>query len=34
METLLTLTGISIVLLFGICVYAIIDFIKQINNIK
>lgn len=34
METILTLTGITILLLFGICVYAIIDFINQINNIK
>jgi hypothetical protein len=34
MEILLKLVGISIVALFGICIYAIIDFIKQINKLK
>jgi len=34
METLLTIVGVSIVALFAVCVYAIIDFINQINNIK
>jgi len=34
MEILAKLVGISIVLLFGICIYGIIDFIKQINKLK
>jgi uncharacterized membrane protein (Fun14 family) len=34
MEILAKLVGISIVVLFGICIYGIIDIIKQINNEK
>jgi hypothetical protein len=34
MGILLKLVGISIVLLFAICVYGIIDFFKQINKLN
>jgi hypothetical protein len=34
MEALIIVGIVTLVLLFGVCVYALIDFFNQINNIK
>lgn len=34
METLMIVGIVTLVVLLGICVYALIDFFNQINNIK
>jgi len=34
MDIILIITGVVLILLLGICVYALIDFFNQINNIK
>jgi hypothetical protein len=34
MEVIVTITAVALLILLGACVYAVIDFINQINNIK
>jgi hypothetical protein len=34
MDIILIITGVVLILLLGACVYALIDFFNQINNIK